>query len=88
MVDENVSVTAIPVGGAEALKDLVDRIERLEEEKKAISDDIKDVYTDASAKGFDKKVLRLVIKLRKMSRQDREEEETVKDLYLQALGEI
>ncbi|GAN00519.1 hypothetical protein U91I_04185 [alpha proteobacterium U9-1i] len=72
----------------EKLKQLVARIEKLEEEKKSIADDIKESYAEAKAVGFDSKVLRQVIKIRKQDRQEREEQEQIRDLYLHALGEI
>ncbi len=72
----------------EKLRQLVARIEKLEEEKKSIADDIKESYAEAKAVGFDTKVLRQVIRLRKQDRQEREEQEQVRDLYLHALGEI
>ena len=72
----------------EKLRQLVARIEKLEEEKKGIGDDIKESYAEAKAVGFDTKVLRQVIRLRKLDRQEREEQEQVRDLYLHALGEI
>ncbi|KTQ95434.1 hypothetical protein NS365_18955 [Aureimonas ureilytica] len=68
------------------LRSFVERIERLEEEKKTISDDIKDVYAEAKGNGFDTKVLRKVISLRKQDAQERQEQEAILDLYLQALG--
>ncbi|MBP0615336.1 DUF2312 domain-containing protein [Jiella mangrovi] len=68
------------------LRSFVERIERLEEEKKTISDDIKDVYAEAKGNGFDTKVLRRVISLRKQDAEERQEMEAVLDLYLQALG--
>ncbi|MBL4892514.1 MAG: DUF2312 domain-containing protein [Rhizobiaceae bacterium] len=70
----------------EQLKSVVERIERLEEEKKAIADDIRDVYAEAKANGFDAKVLREVVKIRKLDSTEREEHDAVRDLYLQALG--
>lgn len=73
------------VAGAQ-LKSLVERITRLEEEKQAIADDIKDVYAEAKANGFDTKTLRLVVRLMKKDAAEREEEETLLDLYLNALG--
>jgi len=78
------------IGGiaADALRQFVDRIERLEEEKKALADDIRDVYTQAKSQGFDVKVLRKIISLRKKDRQEREEEEEILALYLAALGEV
>ncbi|MBA5777315.1 DUF2312 domain-containing protein [Stappia sp. F7233] len=71
---------------ADQLRAFVERIERLEEEKKVISDDIKDVYAEAKGTGFDIKVLRKVISLRKKKPHEREEEEAVLDLYMHALG--
>ncbi len=68
------------------LKALVERIERLEEEKKSIAGDIKEVYAEAKANGFDTKVLRKVISLRKKDAAERQEEEAILDLYLAALG--
>ncbi|MFN3076683.1 MAG: DUF2312 domain-containing protein [Alphaproteobacteria bacterium] len=77
------------IGGiaGDALRQFVDRIERLEEEKKALQDDIKDVYGQAKGQGFDVKVLRKIISLRKKDRREREEEEELLELYLAALGE-
>ncbi|NDW07250.1 DUF2312 domain-containing protein [Jiella pacifica] len=68
------------------LRSFVERIERLEEEKKTISDDIKDVYAEAKGNGFDTKVLRRVISLRKQDADERNEQEAILDLYMQALG--
>ena len=68
------------------LRAFVERIERLDEEKKALSDDIKDVYGEAKANGFDVKVIRKIISIRKQDRDKRMEEETILDLYLAALG--
>lgn len=68
------------------LKSIVERIERLEEEKKATADDIKDVYAEAKANGFDTKQLRAVVRIRKMGQQKRAEELAILDLYLHALG--
>jgi uncharacterized protein (UPF0335 family) len=68
------------------LKSFVERIERLEEEKKALSDDIKDVYAEAKGNGFDVKALRQVVRLRKQDKDERAEQEAILDTYLQALG--
>lgn len=68
------------------LRSLVERIERLEEEKKSIADDIKDVYGEAKANGYDTKVLRKVIAIRKQDQNVRLEQEAVLDTYLHALG--
>ncbi|MFC5421303.1 MAG: DUF2312 domain-containing protein [Stutzerimonas stutzeri] len=75
-----------PVQG-DQLKSIVQRIERLEEEKKTIADDIKEVYAEAKGNGYDVKVLRKVIALRKRDLDERKEEEAILDLYLQAVGE-
>lgn len=68
------------------LRAFVERIERLEEEKKAIADDIKEIYAEAKGNGFDTKVLRQVIRIRKQDRAERLEQEAILDLYLAALG--
>ena len=68
------------------IRSIVERIERLEEEKKAIAADIKEIYASAKADGFDVKVLRKVVSLRKRDAAERQEEEALLDLYLAALG--
>jgi len=68
------------------LRLLVERVERLEEEKKGISDDIKDVYLEAKAVGYDVKIMRKIVALRKMPVDDRREMEAILDLYKNALG--
>jgi uncharacterized protein (UPF0335 family) len=68
------------------LKAFVERIERLEEEKKVIADDIRDVYGEAKANGYDTKALRAVVKLRKQDSEERKEQEAILEVYLQALG--
>jgi uncharacterized protein (UPF0335 family) len=68
------------------LKAFVERIERLEEEKASIAGDVKEVYAEAKAPGFDAKILRKVVALRKRDVAERREEEEILDLYLQALG--
>jgi uncharacterized protein (UPF0335 family) len=70
----------------EHLRSFIERIERLEEEKKALADDIKEVYSEAKGTGFDTKIMRQVVRLRKMESADRQEQEAVLDLYLSALG--
>ncbi|RMD61494.1 MAG: DUF2312 domain-containing protein [Alphaproteobacteria bacterium] len=72
--------------GAERLRSYIERIERLEEEKAALSADIREVYAEAKGNGFDTKVMRQVIKLRKMDRDERQELETLLDLYKRAVG--
>ena len=71
---------------ADQLRLLIERIERLEEEKKGISDDIKDVYLEAKATGYDAKIMRQIIRLRKMPSHDRQEMEAILQTYLAALG--
>ncbi|HEX3486332.1 MAG TPA: DUF2312 domain-containing protein [Micropepsaceae bacterium] len=68
------------------LKSLVERIERLEEEKTALTADIREVYAEAKGNGFDTKIMRQVIRIRKLDKADRQEMEAVLDLYLSALG--
>jgi uncharacterized protein (UPF0335 family) len=68
------------------LKAIIERIERLEEEKKTIADDIKDVYAEAKANGFDTKALRTVVRLRKQDVEERQEQEAILETYLNALG--
>ena len=68
------------------LKAFVERIERLEEEKKATSDDIRDVYAEAKGTGFDTKALRTIVRLRKLDMDERREQQEVLDTYLHALG--
>ena len=70
------------------LRSLIERIERLEEEKKAIAADIKEIYGEAKANGFDTKIMRKVVSLRKKDSAERQEEEAILDLYLSALGMI
>jgi uncharacterized protein (UPF0335 family) len=68
------------------LKTIVERIERLEEEKKTIAADIKEVYAEAKGNGFDTRILRKVISIRRKDRHEREEEEAMLEVYLDALG--
>jgi uncharacterized protein (UPF0335 family) len=68
------------------LKSIVERIERLEEEKKSLAGDIREVYAEAKGTGFDTKILRKVIAFRKKDKNEREEEEALLDVYLGALG--
>jgi uncharacterized protein (UPF0335 family) len=68
------------------LKAFVERIERMEEEKKAIADDIRDIYAEAKGNGFDVKVLRQIVRIRKQDHNERMEQEALLDLYMAALG--
>ena len=76
------------VGGVtgDRLRTIIERIERLEEEKKALSDDVREVFSEATGAGFDVKVIRQVVRLRKMDATDRSEMEQVLDVYKRALG--
>ena len=76
------------VGGiaSERLQSFVERLERLEEEKAALSADIKEVYSEAKSGGFDIKIIRQIVRLRKMNTADRREQEELLDLYKDALG--
>ena len=78
----------VEVGGvaADRLRSFVERIERLEEEKQALAGDIREVYSEAKAVGFDPKVMRQVVRLRKMDPADQQEMEALIDVYKHALG--
>ena len=71
---------------ADRLRSFVERIERLEEEKAALAADIREVFSEAKGTGFDTKIMRQVIRLRKMESNDRDEQEHLLDLYKRALG--
>lgn len=71
---------------SEQLKLFIERIERLEEEKKGMADDIRDVYSEAKATGYDATTMRAIVRLRKMNRDDRQEAEALLDVYKSALG--
>ena len=76
------------VGGVagEQLKSFIERIERLEEEKRALSGDIKEVYVEAKGTGFEPNIMRQIVKIRKMDKEELDEEESLLDLYKRALG--
>ncbi len=76
------------VGGvaADRLRSFIERIERLEEEKAALQADVKEVYAEAKGEGYETKIMRQIIRLRKMDQNDRQEQEALLDLYLSALG--
>lgn len=73
-------------GAADRLRSLVERIERLDEEKKALSSDIKDIFAEARGAGFDVRVLRMLLRIRKQEPAEVEEQETLLDVYRRALG--
>ena len=70
------------------LRTIIERIERLEEDKAAVAADIKEVFAEAKGEGYDVKVLRKVVRIRKQDKAKRQEEEAILDLYLSAIGEI
>jgi uncharacterized protein (UPF0335 family) len=74
------------VVAADQLRLFIERIERLEEEKKGIADDIRDVYAEAKATGYDAKIMRMIVRLRKMETHTRQEQDAVLETYRQALG--
>ena len=71
---------------ADELRLLIERIERLEEEKKAIADDVKDVYGEAKSRGYDAKTMRVIVRLRKMETHSRQEADALLETYRAALG--
>ena len=85
MVDENQVKAEVGGIAVDRLRSLVERIEQLEEEKKAIQSDIRDIFAEAKSAGFDVKAMRTVIKLRKMNAADRDEQEIVVETYRKAL---
>ena len=87
-MDDGASATALTEAAKDKLKQVVSKIERLEEEKKEVGGQIKDVYSEAKSMGYDTKALRQVIRFRKTDRQEREEQEAILDTYLLARGEI
>ncbi len=87
-MDDGGSALALTEAARDKLKQVVAKIERLEEEKKEAGSHIKDAYAEAKAMGYDTKALRAVVRLRKQDRQEREEHQAVLDTYLLALGEI
>jgi uncharacterized protein (UPF0335 family) len=76
------------VGGiaGERLRSFIERIERLEEEKRTLAEDIKEVFAEAKGTGFDAKIMRQIIKIRRMDKDDLDEQETLLDIYKRALG--
>ncbi|WP_109613628.1 GapR family DNA-binding domain-containing protein [Pseudaminobacter salicylatoxidans] len=84
--DEETGAAAAQTIAAGQLRAFIERIERLEEEKQTVADDIKDVYAEAKGTGFDTKALRAIIRLRKKDQAERQEEEAILDLYKAALG--
>lgn len=88
MADDTGHLDVMNATAQTQLKTIIERVERLEVEKSEIAEQIKEVFAEAKGNGFDVKVLRKVIRLRKQDRAKRSEEEAIMDLYLSALGEI
>ena len=79
-------MTTLQASAQNQLRQLVEQIERLEEEKKALAGDVRDKYLEAKALGFDVKALRQIVRLRKKSQTERQEEESILEVYMHALG--
>ncbi len=88
MPDDASSIDVLNGTAQTQLKTIIERIERLEEDKSGVMADLKEVYAEAKGNGFDTKIMRKVIRIRKMDRAKRQEEEAILDLYLSAVGEI
>jgi uncharacterized protein (UPF0335 family) len=86
MADDSSSIDTLNATAQGKLKSLVERIERLEEDKAAVASDLKEVYAEAKGEGFDTKILRKVIRLRKADTAKRQEEEALLELYVSAIG--
>lgn len=86
MSDPTIGHNSVTKVAAEQIKAIIERIERQEEEKKTISDDIRDIYAEAKRNGYDVKALRTIVRMRKQDANERAEQETILDLYKQALG--
>jgi uncharacterized protein (UPF0335 family) len=86
MADDSSSLDVLNTAAQTRLKTIVERIERLEEDKAAVAADLKEVFAEAKGEGFDVKILRKVIRLRKQDKAKRQEEEALLDLYLSAIG--
>ncbi|MDP1738400.1 MAG: DUF2312 domain-containing protein [Caulobacter sp.] len=88
MADDASTIDVLNSTAQTQLKTILERIERLEEDKAAVMADLKEVYAEAKGNGFDVKIIRKVVRIRKMDRAKRQEEEALVDLYLSAIGEI
>jgi len=88
MADDASTIDVLNSTAQTQLKTILERIERLEEDKAAVMADLKEVYAEAKGNGFDVKIIRKVVRIRKMDRAKRQEEEALVDLYLSAIGEL
>lgn len=86
MADGNASVDVLNSTAGRQLRSVIERIERLEEDKAAVMGDLKEVYSEAKGNGFDVKILRKIVRIRKQDSARRQEEEALTDLYLSAIG--
>jgi uncharacterized protein (UPF0335 family) len=86
MADDSSNIDTLSSTAQGKLKSLVERIERLEEDKASVAGDLKEVYAEAKGEGFDSKIIRKVIRLRKQDTAKRQEEEALIDLYIAAIG--
>jgi uncharacterized protein (UPF0335 family) len=86
MADGAAVLDEVNVAAQGKLKSLIERIERLEEDKAGIAGDLKEVYAEAKGEGFDVKIMRKIVRLRKQDRAKRQEEEALLDLYISAIG--
>ena len=86
MADDSASLDVLNTAAQTRLKTIIERVERLEEDKAAVAADIKEVFAEAKGEGFDVKILRKVVRLRKQDKAKRQEEEAILDLYLAAIG--
>jgi uncharacterized protein (UPF0335 family) len=86
MADDASAIDTISATAQGKLKSLIERIERLEEDKAAVATDLKEVYAEAKGEGFDVKIMRKVVRLRKQDKAKRQEEEALIDLYVSAIG--
>lgn len=86
MADDASNIDVLTASAQAQLKTVIERIERLEEDKAAVMADLKEVYAEAKGNGYDTKILRKVIRLRKQDKAKRQEEEALIDLYLSAVG--
>ena len=88
MADDSSNIEVLNQTAQGQLKSIIERIERLEQEKAEIAEQVKEVFAEAKGNGFDVKIIRKVIRIRKQDRAKRQEEEAILDLYLSAIGEI
>ena len=88
MADDSAHVDVLNTTAQGQLKSIIERIERLEVEKAELAEQIKEVFAEAKGNGFDTKILRKVVRIRKQDRAKRMEEEAILDLYLSAIGEV